>query len=109
MEKNLFSDLTPQQMSIKNTELLQNYIRLYETLQSTYANINNIHKSYSNARIIEFISNKTAELRDMVGYAITDSYITKTYVENLVIYKQHLLVLTQINAVLKSLAKPSKE
>ena len=94
-------------MAIKNAELLQNYINLHETLQKVYNDINNIPKSYSNSRILEYITKKTAELRDMISYTITDTYVTRTYVENLVAYKQSLLILTQINAVLKSLVKSS--
>ena len=110
MEKNLFSDLTTDQMAIKNTELLQNYINLHETLQTIHININNIPKTYENSRIIEYISKKTAELRDMISFIITDTYITKTYVENLVTYRKSLLILSQINAVLKGLIqRPTKQ
>ena len=107
MEKNLFSNLTAPQMAIKNTELLQNYINLNKTLEDIFININNIPRTYDNARVIEFIANRTAELRDMTSYIITDTYITRTYVENLVEYKKSLLILSQINATLKGLIKSS--
>ena len=107
MEKNLFSNLTAPQMAIKNTELLQNYINLNKTLEDIFININNIPRTYDNARVIEFIANRTAELRDMTSYIITDTYITRTYVENLVEYKKSLLILSQINAILKGLIKSS--
>ena len=108
MEKNLFSDLSPQQMSIKNAELLQNYINLFESLTATFENINKINKTYSNTRIVEFIADKVVELKDMVNYIITTTYVTKTYVENLTTYKQCLLIMQQINTMLKGLVnKPA--
>ena len=107
MEKNLFSNLTAPQMAIKNTELLQNYINLNKTLEDIFININNIPRTYNNARVIEFIANQTAELRDIISYVITDTYTTRTYVENLVEYKKSLLILSQINAILKGLIKDS--
>lgn len=108
-EKVLFSDLTPQQMAIKNTELLQNYIDMHDALNSIFDNINKIPKTYNNTRAIEFVGQKVVELKDMVNYIITDTYVTKTYIENMVTYKQCLLMLQQINTMLKGLVqKPVK-
>lgn len=109
MEKNLFSDLTPNQMAIKNNELLQNYIELYETINIIFDNINKIPKTYENTRPLTFIADQLIDLKDMVNYVITDTYVTKTYVENMAYYKQSLVVLSQINTMLKALIqKPAK-
>ena len=109
MEKTLFSDLSPQQMAIKNSELLQNYIDLFESLNTIFDNINKIPKTYSNTKVIEFVGEKIVEMKDMVNYIITTTYITKTYVENMATYKQCLLMLQQINTMLKGLVqKPIK-
>ena len=105
MEKDLFADLTPQQLSIKNAELMQNYIDLYETLDTIFNNLNQIPKTYYNTRAIEFIADKLVELKDMVNSIITITYSTKTYVENLTVYKQCLLVLQQINTMLKGIVQ----
>ena len=105
MEKNLFADLTPQQLAIKNTELLKNYINLHTTLEDTFTNLNKIHKDYSNGRIIDFIADKIIELKDMVNYIITTTYVTRTYVENLVEYKKCLLIFHQISVMTKTVAK----
>ena len=109
MEKTLFSDLSPQQMAIKNSEHLQNYIDLFESLNTIFDNINKIPKTYSNTRVIEFVGEKIVEMKDMVNYIITTTYITKTYVEKMATYKQCLLMLQQINTMLKGLVqKPIK-
>jgi hypothetical protein len=110
MEKNLFSDLTPQQMSIKNTELLQNYIDLHATLETITTDLDKIEKTFENTRVIDFIQDKLTELKDIINYTITTTYITRTYVENLSNYKQALLTLQQINSMLKGLIqKPAKQ
>ena len=105
MEKNLFADLTPQQLSIKNTELLQNYINLHSSLESVFSNLNKIDKNYQNSRIIDFIADKVIELKDMVSYIITDVYTARTYVENLVEYKKCLLIFHQISTMCKTISK----
>ena len=103
LEKTLFADLTPEQMSIKNSELLQNYMDLYETLNHIFDNINKIPKNYNNTRVLSFITDKILDLKDMVHSIITVSYATKTYVENLTVYKQCLLILQQIDGMLQGL------
>lgn len=109
MEKNLFSDLTPQQLAIKNNELLHNYIELYETISTIFDNINKIPKNIDNTRPLTFIADQLVELKDMVNYTITTTYVTRTYVENMAYYKQALVVLEQLNTMLKALIqKPTK-
>lgn len=109
MEKNLFSDLTPQQLAIKNNELLQNYIELYETINTIFDSINKIPKTYNNTRPLTFITDQLVGLKDMVNYVITTTYVTRTYVENMAYYKQALVVLEQLNSMLKALVqKPAK-
>lgn len=109
MEKNLFSDLSPQQMAIKNNELLQNYIELYETVSTIFDSINKIPKTINNTRPLTFIADQLVELKDMVNYVITTTYVTRTYVENMAYYKQALVVLEQLNTMLKALIqKPAK-
>ena len=107
MEKNLFSDLTPQQMTIKNNELFQNYIDLYETINTIFDSVNKIPKTFNNTRPLTFIADQLVNLKDMVNYIITTTYITRTYVENMTYYKQALVVLEQINTMLKALVSKS--
>ena len=108
LEKELFSDLSPQQLSIKNTELLKNYIDLYTTVDLIIQDLDRIDKTAENTKRIEFIQAKLTELRDITNFTITTTYITRTYVENLSNYKQSLLMLQQINSMLKSLIKKPK-
>ena len=105
MEKNLFADLTPQQLAIKNNELLQNYIALYDAIGEIFDNVNKIPKTYDNTRPLTFIADQLVELKDMVNYIITTTYITRTYVENMTYYKQSLVILTQLNTMIKELIK----
>lgn len=103
MEKNLFADLSPQQLAIKNNELLQNYIELYETVNSIFDSVNKIPKTIDNTRPLTFIADQLVELKDMVNYIITTTYVTRTYVENMTYYKQALVILQQLNTMLKAL------
>ena len=56
-----------------------------------------------------FIADRVVELKDMVNYIITTTYVTRTYIENMTYYKQALVILTQLNTMLKALKqKPTK-
>ena len=104
MEKALFSDLTPEQMSIKNGELMNNYMKLYDIVATTITNINNVRKTYENTRVLDYITTKLIELNDMVNTIITVTYHTKTFAENLSVYKQCLLMLKQIETMISQLS-----
>ena len=101
LEKDMFADLTPEQLNIKNSELLGNYVELYDSLETIFDHINKIPKTFTNTRIIEYIADRIMELRDRVNIIITTSYTTKTYLENDTIYKECLLELHRLNKMLK--------
>ena len=58
-----------------NSELLDNYISLYDVLESIFTNINKIQKDYNNTRVLEFITDKVVDLKSMVNYIINTTYI----------------------------------
>lgn len=110
LENSLFDGLSPQQLAIKNTELLSNYMELYETLCTLFDDVNKIPKTYNNMRVLEYVTGQLSDTRDKVNYTIINTYITRTYVENLTEYKKFLLILYQINTMLKGIIqKPAKE
>ena len=103
LERDLFADLSPAQLNIKKTELLQNYANLYDTITSTFENVNKLNKTNNNLKVIEFITDKLTSLKEYVNQIITTSYSTKTYIENLENFKQCLLMMSQIDTMLKGL------
>ena len=103
LEKGLFEDLTPEQMAIKNGELLQNYMDLYNIICKTFENVDKITKTYDNTRVLEFILDKLVDLKEITNAIIVSTYTTRTYVENLTEYKKILLILSQIKDMIKSL------
>ena len=85
IEAELFSNLTPEQIAIKNYELKQNFINLYSTIGATLSRINDITKSDNNIETLKFITTKLLELREMIDFNITTAYQTRTYIENSII------------------------
>ena len=107
LERDLFKDLTPEQLSIKNSELMKNYIDLYDTVNGIFDSINHIPKTFENTRILEFVSQAFLELKEQVNMVITTSYATKTYAENYANFQEFLITIEKLNKILKSLIRPS--
>ena len=108
IEAELFSNLTPEQIAIKNYELKQNFINLYGTIGSTLARINDISKSDDNIETLKFITDKLLELREMIDFNITTAYQTRTYIENNIIYQQCLSTLNAISDIIQTIPNPVK-
>ena len=103
LEDNLFKDLTPEQMSIKQIELKQQYIDLFDSISDIISRVNKVTKTTDNANIIEFVTNKMSELKDLVHFYLNNTYATKSYIENTMNYQQYILILNTINKMLKEI------
>lgn len=106
LESELFSSLTPEQITIKNYELKQNFISLYATIGTTLVRINDISKSDDNIETLKFITDKLLELREMIDFNITTAYDTRTFIENNIIYQQCLSTLNAISDIIASIPSP---
>ena len=103
LEKDVFGDLTDQQMDIKNKELKTNFINLYDTISDIEERINDISKDADMIKPLEFVSNKLADLAQQVSDYLSYTYPTKSYTENTVMYRLFLNILNQINDILSTI------
>jgi hypothetical protein len=103
IESELFSNLTPEQIAIKNQELKNQFIEIYTIIGSTLSRVNDISKSNDNINILKFITESLLELREMVDYNITVGYNTRTYIENNIIYKQCIATLDAIAEIIDNI------
>ena len=103
IESELFSNLTPEQIAIRNTTLKTNFIELYKTIGSVLVRINDIPKTDDNNQILQFVTEKLLDLREMIDFNITTAYTTRTYIENNIIYQQCLSTLNAIADIITNL------
>lgn len=81
-EQEVFSDLKPEQMVVKNKELKRQFKNLNDTIFSAIDKINNVsHASYDDS-LLSFIIRKLLELKDMSRDYLVDVYDSKSYIEN---------------------------
>ena len=103
IEDELFSDLTSEQNAIKDKELKRLFIELYKMCDTTVNRINAIAKTDNNMRVLTFCAKKIIELRDSIDYHLNETYWTKLYLDNLIIYKTCIAQYNNVNEILKKL------
>lgn len=102
-ENKLFADLTPDQMTIKNRELKQKFIDVYKTTSYILYRFNSVPKSSFNNKSIMFVVNKLNKLRDIVFDYISETFFTKTYIENSIMLQEFIVTLNTINNIIGEL------
>lgn len=108
-EKDLFKDLTDEQIKIKKYELISSINNLYEACDDALYRLNNTIKTTITMRTIEFITKKLNELRDNISFYITNTFSTKAYIENYIYYQNCLVIFNDISKILNEIApKPGK-
>lgn len=81
-ETEVFSDLKPRQMEIKNKELKDQYLALNNNIVDAIDKINKVsHTSYDDS-MLDFIVRKLMQLRDLSRDSLLYSFDTRTYIEN---------------------------
>ena len=102
-ENKLFADLSPEQMAIKNRELKQKFIDIYKTTSYILYKFTSVPKSSFNNKSIVFVVNKLNKLRDIVFDYISETFFTKTYIENSIMLQEFIVTLNTINNIISEL------
>lgn len=96
LEDEIFSKFNSEQIGIMNRTLKENYNKLFITINDLVDRINEVPKVMGYINVIEFCSNKLAELRDMLSDYLYRTYNTKSYTENEISYKRFVILANQI-------------
>lgn len=103
-EKELFSDLTEKQITIRTNELKGLYIKMMDTIGSTAGRLSSAPNTKTNTKIIKYLVNKLNGLQKMVEDYMIDTFETKTYIENTIYYHKCLMQLNLIKDILKEMS-----
>lgn len=107
-EKEIFSDLTEDQMKIKVKELKESYTTLLSVIDDINSRVTGIPKNSNNIKILKFISSKLLDLKKIANDYLINSFNTKTYIENVIFYQTSLAQLNTIKKVLEEMANKSE-
>ena len=104
LENEIYDDLTDEQKAIRNKELKDKFIELYNLIKSFKQKVEYINKNSDNMQIIIRVSNALDKLADMTLHYITKTYHTKTYIENKSDFYYALWCLDRIVVLIESIA-----
>lgn len=90
-EKEVFADLKPEQMMIKNAELKERYQEVYTAVSDSLEKINKISRTTYDDTMLDFIVKKLTNLRSMIVDSVDSAFSTRTYVENKIELQRFIL------------------
>ncbi len=108
IDNNVFADLSAAEIAARNMKLKQDLALLYDLCNAVMNRIVSINKSTIAIKITEYISNKMENLKDNIVDYLMYIYDSKSYIENLVYYKQCFSVIEGIALILKEI-EPKEE
>ena len=110
VEEDIFSVLSPEQQNIRIFELKGNFAKTYDDIEDTLEKINSLTKTSENQSVLERVVKSLNSMKDMIQFYITNTFDTKSYIENSATYKKYLTALQVISNILKEVdSKGSKE
>lgn len=105
LEDEIFNTLTPEQRKIKELELKKNFSTTYGDISDYIEKINKIVKTTDNIGILEKLTSSLFSLEEYLSYYIINTFNTKSYMENSIIFQKFLVSLVAIKNVLSEMEK----
>ena len=102
-EKELFANITPEQMSIKDKELKTNFSKLYMDIEKIIYKCKKVSVSQENQRVFDFINKKLKETLDSINEYVYNTYSSKSYLQNLNQYNIYIIILKNIEKLFNEL------
>lgn len=110
VQQKLFDQLTEDQQKIKIENLKSNYGELYTRCANILKLITDSNPGDENtAKVFDYVQKTMTDLQTHVYYYITNTFDTKTYIENDTQFKQFLVILNTIKNILDEINIEKKE
>lgn len=110
VQQKLFDQLTPEQQQIKVEELKKNYAELYSRCANILKIITDSNPGDDNTvKVFDYVQKTMNDLQTHIYYYISNTFDTKTYIENDIQFKQFLTILNTIKKILDEINTEKKE
>lgn len=109
LQQSAFSNLSEEQLRIRANNIKQSFIDLHNDIVDLGDRLVVVNKNADNIASVNFVTNSLNELKEMIVDAVSDSFDTRTLVENQVLLQRfiaHYGMLVHIIEKLPSKAKP---
>ena len=108
LQQSAFSNLSEEQLRIRANNIKQSFIDLHNDIVDLGDRLIVVNKNSDNIASVNFVTNSLNELKEMIVDAVSDSFDTRTLVENQVLLQRfiaHYGMLVHIIEKLPSKAK----
>lgn len=105
IEDTIFSSLSPEQKSIKVIELKGSFTSLYKACDDVLEKVNIIPKDNATIDVYERIVITLSDLKQYILYYVTNTFDTKSYLENEVILQRFITMFNAVKEVFKDISK----
>lgn len=103
LEDEIYSNYSDEQRQIMTKELKTSMNKLVTLSGDLVDRINDIPKVTSHIRIIEFVSNKLSDFRDMLTDYLYYTYDTESYIKNKIAYERFIKIMSQIDELISKI------
>jgi hypothetical protein len=108
LDNNMFGDLSATELAARDRKLRQDMATLYDLCNVIMNRVIFINKNESIIKVSEYITGKMEDMKDRLVDYLNYIYDSKSYIENLIYYKQCYSVLEGIALILKEI-EPKEE
>ena len=108
IDNNVFSDLSSTELAARDRKLRQDLATLYDLCNVILNRVIFINKNEQVIKISEYISGKMEDMKDRIVDYLNYIYDSKSYIENMVYYKQCYSLLQGIALILQEI-EPKEE
>lgn len=104
-EQKLFADLKPEQMDIKIKELKTQFRNLHIAVEHTIDKINKVSPTTYDAEMLDVIIRKLIFLRKLIRDSVSETFQTRTYIENKQEFQRFANIFNNIGFLLDEIYK----
>lgn len=90
LQQSAFSNLTEEQLRIRANNIKQSFIDLHNDIVDLGDRLVVVNKNTDNIASVNFVTNSLNELKEMIVDAVSDSFDTRTLVENQVLLQRFI-------------------
>lgn len=107
LQQSAFSNLSEEQLRIRSNNIKQSFIDLHNDIVDLGDRLVVVNKNADNIASVNFVTNSLNELKEMIVDAVSDSFDTRTLVENQVLLQRFIAHYGMLVHIIEKL--PSKD
>ena len=109
LQKDVFADMTPAQIAIKDKEQKTQFITLFSDIASALERLNLVGRNSTNMRTIEFVTRKFIELKDNVKDYLVYTYDNESYTKNTFNLNRFIAIYASLIELIENMVEEKKK